>query len=206
MANSELPFEPFVFRPFANSLQPTLSLMSDFWVFGYGSLMWRPGFRFGEAVTAHLAGLHRALCVYSWVHRGTRDRPGLVLGLDRGGACKGIAYRVSGEERDAVIAYLRERELVTNVYREAWRPIRLAGRRDGMASALTFVVDRNHEQYAGKLDRETLLAHVRGRRGQSGANSEYVINTVRHLRELGLHDAVLEWLADRLLDETKRSA
>src|ERR1700694_2379947 len=174
--------------------------MSDFWVFGYGSLMWRPGFPFVEAVTAHLAGLHRALCVYSWVHRGTRDRPGLVLGLDRGGSCKGIAYRVSGTERDAVIAYLRERELVTNVYREAWRPIRIARHHDAAATALTFIVDRKHEQYAGKLSREALLEHVRGRQGRSGANSDYVINTVRHLRHLGLHDAVLEWLSDRLHD------
>jgi cation transport protein ChaC len=177
--------------------------MSDFWVFGYGSLMWRPGFRFLEAATAHLAGLHRALCVYSWVHRGTREHPGLVLGLDRGGSCKGIAYRVSDGERDAVITYLRERELVTNVYREAWRPIRLARTRDGVATALAYVVDQSHEQYAGKLSREQLLAYVRGRRGRSGENSEYVINTVRHLRELRLHDAVLEWLADRLEEEAK---
>jgi cation transport protein ChaC len=175
--------------------------MSDLWVFGYGSLMWRPGFPFVEAVTAHLAGLHRALCVYSWVHRGTRERPGLVLGLDRGGSCKGIAYRVSGGDREKVIAYLRERELVTNVYLEAWRRIRLARPGEGVETALTYIVDRDHQQYAGKLGRDALLAHVRGREGQSGANSEYVINTVRHLRELGLHDAVLEWLADQLGQE-----
>jgi cation transport protein ChaC len=180
--------------------------MSDFWVFGYGSLMWRPGFPFAEAATAHLAGLHRALCVYSWVHRGTRERPGLVLGIDRGGSCKGIAYRVSGDERESVVAYLRERELVTNAYGEAWRPIRLVGHDSSVVVALTFVVDRHHEQYAGKLSREALLEHVRGRHGRSGTNSEYVINTVRHLRELGLHDAVLEWLADRLEEEARRSA
>jgi cation transport protein ChaC len=172
--------------------------MSDFWVFGYGSLMWRPGFPFLESVTAHLAGLHRALCVYSWVHRGTRERPGLVLGLDRGGSCKGIAYRVAGVERDAAIAYLRERELVTNVYIETWRPIRLARPGSGVATALTYAVDRKHQQYAGKLSREAVLAHVRGRAGRSGQNSEYVINTVRHLRDLNLHDAILEWVADRL--------
>ena len=177
--------------------------MSDFWVFGYGSLMWRPGFPFLERATAHLAGLHRALCVYSWVHRGTRERPGLVLGLDRGGACKGIAYCVSGKERDGVIAYLRERELVTNVYRETWRRIRLARPGGAVTTALTFIVDRQHEQYAGKLSREKLLEHVRGRHGRSGANSEYVFNTVRHLRELGLRDAVLEWLADRLREEAE---
>jgi cation transport protein ChaC len=179
--------------------------MSDFWVFGYGSLMWRPGFPFLGRATAHLAGLHRALCVYSWVHRGTRERPGLVLGLDRGGSCKGIAYRVSGKERDAVIAYLRERELVTNVYREAWRPIRLVREQDAtVATALTYIVDPHHVQYAGKLSREKLLEYVRGRHGRSGENSEYVFNTVRHLRELGLHDAVLEWLANRLQEEAEQ--
>jgi cation transport protein ChaC len=176
--------------------------MSDLWVFGYGSLMWRPGFPFVEAVTAHLTGLHRALCVYSWVHRGTRERPGLVLGLDRGGSCKGIAYRVDGAKRDEVIAYLRERELVTNVYLERWRRISLDRPGNRAETALTYIVDRNHHQYAGKLGRDALLAHVRGREGQSGLNSEYVINTVDHLRELNLHDAVLEWLADQLSEES----
>jgi glutathione-specific gamma-glutamylcyclotransferase len=152
--------------------------------------------------------MHRALCVYSWVHRGTRERPGLVLGLDRGGSCKGIAYRVRAAEREAVIAYLRERELVTNVYRETWRPIRLVGSGDVLVSALAYIVDRDHQQYAGKLSREAILEHVRGGAGQSGANSEYVINTVRHLRELDLHDAVLEWVADRLVEapESRRRA
>src|SRR5205823_11445244 len=90
----------------------------DLWVFGYGSLMWRPDFPFVERVEARLVGAHRALCVYSFVHRGTAQRPGLVLGLDRGGTCRGIAYRVSVTKRADVIAYLRKREQVTSVYRE----------------------------------------------------------------------------------------
>src|ERR1700736_3749246 len=95
----------------------------DLWVFGYGSLMWRPGFDFIEQVPARLIGEHRALCVYSFDHRGTPEKPGLVLGLDRGGACRGIAFRVRDTQRHATIEYLRSREQTTNVYREVMRSV-----------------------------------------------------------------------------------
>src|SRR3984885_15624043 len=97
------------------------SSAEDLWVFGYGSLMWRPGFEFLERIPARLIGLHRALCVYSFVHRGPPEKPGLVLGLDRGGACRGVAFRVAAENRSEVVAYLRAREQVTSVYREVKR-------------------------------------------------------------------------------------
>ena len=173
--------------------------MSDFWVFGYGSLMWRPGFDFIERQPALLAGAHRALCIYSWVHRGTRAKPGLVLGLDRGGACRGVAYRVAGANREAVLAYLRERELVTDAYREAWRNVQLL--REGgaeTAPALAYLVVRSHVQYAGRLPPERLLELVRSSEGRSGRNAEYVINTASHLDALGIRDPVLEWLAAAL--------
>ena len=99
--------------------------MGDLWVFGYGSLMWRPGFAHVETHRARLFGYRRALCIASFVHRGTPERPGLVLGLDRGGSCLGLAFRVPGEREGEVIDYLRERELVTNVYLERRLPIRL---------------------------------------------------------------------------------
>jgi cation transport protein ChaC len=172
--------------------------MSDFWVFGYGSLMWRPGFAYLEAAPARLDGLHRALCVYSWVHRGTQERPGLVLGLDRGGSCRGVAYRVAESNRESVIAYLRERELVTDVYRETWRAIRFPGGEHSPATALTFVADRRHVQYAGSLPRETLLDMVRESVGKSGKNRDYVINTAGRLHALGISDPVLDWLAAEL--------
>src|SRR5690606_31673486 len=92
--------------------------MNDFWVFGYGSLMWNPGFPYQESVQAQIFGYRRSLCIHSHVHRGTPENPGLVLGLDRGGSCRGIAFRVSHEDRHEVLAYLRERELVTHVYKE----------------------------------------------------------------------------------------
>lgn len=179
--------------------------MQDLWVFGYGSLMWRPGFAYEEAVPALLRGAHRSLCVYSWVHRGTEQRPGLVLGLDRGGACRGVAFRVSGRNREKTISYLREREQATMVYREAERPLKL---QDGAAStvtALAYLVDRTHPQYAGVLTRERQLALVRGAVGQSGANPDYVLNTTRHLNELGIHDPLLSWLAAELTAEAVES-
>ena len=172
--------------------------MSDFWVFGYGSLMWRPGFAYREAVPALLAGAHRSLCVYSWVHRGTRQRPGLVLGLDRGGSCRGVAFSVDGGSREKVIAYLRERELVTLVYHEAWRPIRLLRPGSRTVRALAYLVDRDSAQYAGRLPREQLLARVTAGEGQSGSNADYVISTAGHLGALGIRDPILEWLAHEL--------
>jgi cation transport protein ChaC len=170
--------------------------MSELWVFGYGSLIWRPGFAFLERRPALLIGAHRSLCVYSWVHRGTKQRPGLVLGLDRGGACRGVAFRIAPQERENVLAYLREREQVTDVYLERMREVRFAG--GGRRVALAYLVDRGHPQYAGRLGIDTQFTMVLGARGRSGENAEYVINTVTHLAELGIADAELEELARRL--------
>ncbi len=168
----------------------------DLWVFGYGSLMWRPGFPYVERHRAHLYGYHRSLCVFSHVHRGTPEHPGLVLGLDRGGRCHGVAFRVAAEEAEATIQYLREREQVTAVYLEAVRKVRFP---DGStAPALTYLVDRAHPQYAGKLDEDDQFRIVAEAHGKSGANRDYVINTAAHLHELGMPDAVLSRLAARL--------
>lgn len=171
--------------------------MGDFWVFGYGSLMWRPGFAHVETHLARLHGYRRALCVTSHVHRGTPERPGLVLGLDRGGSCLGLAFRVPGALRDEVVAYLRARELVTLVYLERLLPVRLAG--GDVVPALTYVVDRAHEQYAGALDVDEAARRVSGAVGVSGANEEYVLNTVAHLKALGIRDHWLDGVAERLV-------
>lgn len=172
--------------------------MDEFWVFGYGSLMWNPGFEYRERRLAVLRGYRRALCIHSWVHRGTREASGLVLGLDRGGACKGAAFRVDPEKRDDVVAYLRERELVTNVYLERLLPIRIEdGRR---ATAITYVADRDHVQYAAGLTVEAAAEIVATAEGKSGRNADYVSNTVAHMRELGIRDHWMEAVAERMAD------
>lgn len=162
--------------------------MSDFWVFGYGSLMWRPEFDHVERVPARLTGLHRALCVYSHVHRGTPERPGLVLGLDRGGACRGVAFRVDPAERDSVIDYLRGREQVTMVYREVTRQVELIDGTARSVPALCYVVDRTHLQYAGVLPVDRQIELVLQGHGQSGRNVDYVVATLDHMAAIGVVD------------------
>ncbi|MCC6891028.1 MAG: gamma-glutamylcyclotransferase [Hyphomicrobiales bacterium] len=170
----------------------------DLWVFGYGSLMWRPGFGYVERVDARLTGAHRALCVYSFVHRGTPERPGLVLGLDRGGACRGIAFRVAAQMRAQTVAYLRAREQVTKIYREFLRPVALNRRPQQVVQALCYVVDRSHPQYAGRLTLEQQLHLVRQGHGQSGHNRDYVLATVKAMEQLGYRDTDLHRLAEKL--------
>jgi cation transport protein ChaC len=170
----------------------------DFWVFGYGSLMWRPGFDFKERVPARLIGAHRSLCVYSFVHRGTAEKPGLVLGLDHGGNCRGVAYRVDGAKREATVDYLRGREQVTMVYREAWRTVWLKNDPRSATSALVYTVDRGHPQYAGRLTPAQQVHFVRQGHGRSGINREYVLDTVKELEALGIRDDGLRHLARQL--------
>ena len=174
--------------------------MTDLWVFGYGSLMWRPDFSFAEQAPARLKGAHRALCVYSVVHRGTHQHPGLVLGLDKGGACRGVAYRVTPGTEEETMAYLRAREQVTDVYVEAMRPITLLDGSGREFRALCYLVDRGHEQYAGRLSIEQQIAIIRAGKGQAGGNIEYVLKTVQHLQQAGVHDPLLSELADFLRD------
>src|SRR6201991_1878061 len=175
----------------------------DLWVFGYGSLMWRAGFAYVEKAQARLVGEHRALCVYSFVHRGTPEKPGLVLGLDRGGACRGIAYRVAEKYRADTVAYLREREQVTSVYREVIRSVWLENEARQRISALTYVVDRGHEQYAGRLSLADQLRHVQQGHGRSGNNRDYVLETVKSIEAQGFRDQPLHQLALMLHGDAK---
>ena len=166
----------------------------DLWVFAYGSLMWRPGFRYEEASHALLEGAHRALCLYSVVHRGTPSTPGLVFGLDKGGKCEGMVYRVARQRALDTRLYLRRRENVTNTYHATMWPVRLLDGSGRTVDALCFLVDRRHPQYAGRIPLEMQAWLVRRSSGVSGRNVDYVINTMLHLRELGVHDDELERL------------
>jgi cation transport protein ChaC len=169
------------------------------WVFGYGSLMWRPGFAYSLRCKATLRGWRRSLCIYSHVYRGTPERPGLVLGLDRGGSCHGVAFRVEEALREGAIRYLREREQPTAVYVERTVPVTLeTGER---VRALAFVADRLHPQYAGRQTREAMLERIRAGRGKTGDNASYVTETYDHLLTIGVRDGDLGWLSARLRAE-----
>ncbi len=158
----------------------------DLWIFAYGSLMWRPDFDWVESVRARLYGFHRALCLYSHHHRGTAERPGLVLGLDRGGSCVGLCFRIAAPARAATLDAVRRRELITGVYVEIAAPVRLAdGRRP---AALTYVARRDHGQYAGALPLAEVARLVAQGHGAGGPNADYLRNTVAHLADMGIRD------------------
>ncbi|MDZ7750057.1 MAG: gamma-glutamylcyclotransferase [Halofilum sp. (in: g-proteobacteria)] len=159
------------------------------YVFGYGSLLWRPGFDYRHVARARVYGFHRALRVWSVHHRGTEDHPGLVLGLDAGGSCLGSVFEVPEAAKQATAEYLWAREMVTDVYTP--RLVRAHGP-GGAALALTFVLDRGHGQYAGTLAPEEAARHIRDARGRSGPNPEYVRETLAHLQEMGVHDRSLD--------------
>ncbi len=208
----------------------------DLWVFGYGSLMWNPGFAHAEARPARLYGYHRAFCLYSEHYRGTEARPGLVLGLDRGGSCRGRAFRVPAHDADAAMEYLIAREMYgheIDVYQLQWHRVALEGGMGGTGNtggasgtgstgnpggtggaacgskghragggrrvtAACFIVNRAHPHYAGKLAPEHAAALIRAGAGESGSNVDYLLNTIRHLDELGINDGPIHDLAKRV--------
>lgn len=173
-----------------------MSTQKPFWVFGYGSLMWNPGFATPETQSARLHGWHRAFCIYSEHYRGTPKKPGLILGLLPGGACRGLAHRLPREKYEAVRRYLIVREIDNDgVYEEVVRPIHLGDGRT--VQALVYLADRSHRQFAGKLPVARALKLIRQGHGATGSNLDYVKNTVTHLSELGMRDAALEELARR---------
>jgi glutathione-specific gamma-glutamylcyclotransferase len=167
----------------------------ELWVFGYGSLIWHPGFDYAGKCLARLPDYRRSFCMTSIHYRGTPERPGLVLALDleEGAACEGVAYRVGAVNAAATLDYLRERELVSYAYVEAWLPVRLE---DGRAvEAVTYVMNREHPQYRGELDLPSQAEVIAHAAGPNGTNWEYLTNTVEGLAALGLRDENLDTLA-----------
>jgi cation transport protein ChaC len=158
---------------------------ADLWVFGYGSLMWNPGFHFVRRQPARLYGFHRALCIHSTAHRGTPDNPGLVLGLAPGGSCHGMAFLVPRREVTRTLLALWQREMRDRSYHPRLVDVRFGARG---VRALAFVVDRTHEHYAGELPEEEIARRLVSCRGERGANIDYFMNTVAHLHALGVHD------------------
>ena len=168
------------------------------WVFGYGSLVWNPGFEAVERVIARLPGYRRSFCMRSVHHRGTPEAPGLVLALDRAAetACSGVALRAAADHADEVLAYLRARELISAAYHETRLPVTLSDGRE--VEAVTYVVDADHPQYCGGLDLEEQAQIIARAHGGRGANTEYLFQTNAHLRDLGLGDDELDWLVQRV--------
>lgn len=165
------------------------------WIFGYGSLMWRPGFRYEDALPAMLQGYHRSFCVYSHYYRGTPQEPGLVLGLAPGGSCQGLAFRVPPADLTAVKSYLDERELVSYAYRATYLPVTTTR---GEVSAYTFVADPAHPLYAGELGIERTAQIIIRARGRAGLNRDYLIETLRRIEAEGFADDRLHALLRRV--------
>lgn len=169
------------------------------WVFGYGSLIWHPGFPVAEQRIARLPGWHRSFCMRSIHHRGSVESPGLVLALDRaeGAQCDGVAFRVAPGAEAQTLADLRERELISSAYLETTVAVRTGA---GPLDCLAYVIDPGHSQYCGGLaleDQAQIIAHATGGRGP---NRDYLWNTAAHLAELGIADPDLEWLSARVRD------
>lgn len=170
----------------------------DMWVFGYGSLIWNPEFPVAEQLIARASGWRRSFCMRSIHHRGSEEHPGLVLALDAdlAGHCDGVAFRVQPGDEAATLQALRDRELISSAYLERWLPVTLS---DGRAvQALVFVIDPDHVQYCGGLPLEEqaqIIAHAVGGRGP---NRDYLHATAQHLTDLGIGDADLKWLSQRV--------
>ena len=175
-----------------------MNIKDGFWVFGYGSLVWQPGFDYSERQIARMDGFSRSFCMWSIHHRGTIKDPGLVLALDaaEGAFCDGVAFYVPPETAQATIDYLRERELISSAYLEQVHPITL---RDGRAvECVAYVIDPDHEQYCWGMVLEKQAQVIAGAVGGRGPNTEYLYNTAEHLAQIGLRDPDLDWLADRV--------
>jgi cation transport protein ChaC len=167
----------------------------DVWVFGYGSLIWNPAFHFVEKRTARIHGYHRRFCLWSPLGRGTTDNPGLMLGLDRGGACHGVIFRIAEEAVESELDILWRREMFTGAYCPTWISARHHGE---SVPAIAFIINRDNVRYAGRLPDDKVAHHIATASGPMGACRDYLFETVEHLSELGIRDRRLEAMAARV--------
>ena len=167
------------------------------WVFGYGSLLWNPGFTPVREIKARLHGYHRSFCMLSIHHRGSEEDPGLVLALDAqaGGQCTGVAFEIAADEEETVLAQLRERELISSAYYEA--TVDLISDDGETIPALAYIINRDHVQYC-QFDLEKQAQIIAQAVGGRGPNTDYLFNTASHLTELGIKDSEMTWLVDRV--------
>jgi len=169
----------------------------DLWIFGYGSLIWNPAFDFAESRIGAIHGRHRRFCLWTWLGRGSRDCPGLMLGLEAGGRCQGLAYRIKESLIESELDVVWRREMLTAAYRPIWVRVMTAA---GPKPALTFAINRRHERYAGKLSIDHVAERLSKACGPLGSGAEYLFNTHSHLSELGLRDRYLDQLVTRVRD------
>jgi cation transport protein ChaC len=168
----------------------------DVWLFGYGSLIWNPIVQHEERCVARLHGFHRSFCLWSHVNRGSRQKPGLVLGLDAGGSCRGVAFRIAGRQAPDELRLLWRREMVLGAYSPRWTKIDTG---KNSPRAIAFFINREHPNYAGKLQMETVIKALVSTRGHLGTPAEYLLETVRGLNEHGVRDPYLLELRRRVL-------
>lgn len=194
----EAPFQPLSAAARAASLRETLAARSDggdVWLFGYGALMWDPRIRYAAARPARVPGWRRGFCVWTLLARGTPERPGLALALDRGGACDGVAFRIAAAEVDDALRQVWDREMFTGIYRPRWLSVTIDG---AEVDAIVFTVARAHPQYAGALPPDTAARYIARAHGENGACRDYLANTVRHLARLGIDEPDLRDLLRRV--------
>lgn len=167
------------------------------WVFGYGSLLWNPGFEVDDQQIGLMHDYARSFCMRSIHHRGTVENPGLVLALDeaKGASCEGVALRVKSGTEAATLEYLRERELISSAYLERMLPVHLTS--GEVVEAVTYVIDPAHVQYC-HLELEEQAQVIARAVGDRGPNTDYLHNTAQHLVQLGIEDADLNWLSRRV--------
>lgn len=186
----------------------------DIWLFGYGSLIWNPMVLFTQRQRATLYGYHRGFYLYSNINRGTMDKPGLVLGLDRGGCCHGVAFRIPAANIETELRMLWRREMLTGAYLPRWLSIRLPDGEKNLSNpnpnlhphqvkALAFVMNRHHAGYAGRLSDATVVSHLRDASGLYGPARDYLQHTLESLLNEGLNEPYLARLWAQLQSEGK---